>query len=95
MDHYFDYADPQGTSRFRNRLIVSGADTVRVTVSVHAVESKDKTTGKVCALPDPDSVDVPAEVAAIWASKPPPYPVRAVFTRTVAVSKYAGCGSCL
>lgn len=96
FDHMFDAADPDGVSRFRNRVALAGcdeADAIRVTLSIHAPQAFDE-DGNPCQMTAPESVVVPAEVAAIWVGDPPPYPVRAVMTRTVPVGPAAGCGGC-
>lgn len=91
MDHFFDYADPQGTSRFRNRIQFPAgmADTVRTTLSVHLPNIFDPVTGKPCPLLE--NVTVPPEVAAIWQTWPPAYPVRALIQQVSPVSQTAGC----
>jgi hypothetical protein len=96
MDTVFDYADPQGTSRFRNRLKFVGcpADVVRVTLSLHAQASTNRVTGAGCPLPDPSAVSVPSSVQTIWNAIPPLYPVRSITQMTVPVSMTAGCGGC-
>jgi len=93
IDHPFGLADPMAQSRFRTRLKfpAGGADSVRVTFSVHMPDIFEAVSGDRCALP---VVEPPAEVAAIWASKPPPFPARAIVQKVSPVSMTAGCGAC-
>ncbi len=97
FDTIFDAADPQGTSRLRNRVAFIGCedtDTIRVTLSVHMPEIRNRETGLPCTLPAPDDVDVPASVLALWADQPPLQPVRAVLTKTIPITKIGECRSC-
>lgn len=95
MDHYFDYADPQSVSSFRNRIqfpLAQNGDSVKVTLSVHIPPIYDPVTGDPCPLPE--DVAIPFSVANIWADHhPAPYPTRALIQVVAPVSQTAGCCS--
>lgn len=94
MDHHFAYVEPQGQSRFRNRLrfAAEDADTVRVTLTAHMPDSINTATTEPCDIP---VVTVPSGVLAIWAAtSQPPYPARAITQRVSPVSQTAGGGGC-
>lgn len=97
FDTTFDHADPQGTSRFRNRAAFTGCqdvDTVRVTLSVHMPQSYRPDSGEPCPMPDPATIVVPSSIQLLWAAHPPKYPIRAITSKTIPISSTAGCRSC-
>lgn len=93
LDSFFERADPSGLSTLRTRMNIpaaAGNDTMRVTLSAHMPPIFEQSTGNACAIPDPASITIPAEIAAIWAAIPPPYPVRALIQRVVPVASVVG-----
>lgn len=94
-DVEFDFSDPQATSNFRTLLTMAEAaenQGMRVTLSVHMNPTAAE-EGKFCPLPEASSIEVPAEVEALWASNPPAYPVRGLIQKTIGINPNESCCS--
>jgi hypothetical protein len=96
----FEYANPQDTSRVSFRVCIpecAPGTSLKVWVSVHYPDMEPvPETGEEC---DPGVVDVPDNIAAIWAASvngPPAYPTRALkATKTIPLNNQSAfCETC-
>lgn len=92
-DVEFDFSDPQATSNFRTIMTLADAaenQGMRVTLSVHMNPIPEE-ADTFCPMPDSSSIEVPAEVEALWAVNPPAYPVRGLIQKTIGINPNESC----
>jgi hypothetical protein len=93
LDTYFQSADPQGTSRYRMRILLccnsNNQDVIRVTVTAHIANNaiRNTVTNQIIAPPTP--ITPPSSVTAIWSAHSAESlpPVRSMIIKSIPITQ--------